>query len=736
MKSKVNPRIVFVALVFGSVAQALMAGEDQQRPNTAPVATEKTTEPRSEASDTNADVRRTIYFARNAPVRGLVYLLEKHFEGHAGIKFVAEPKSNLLSIRANSDAALEEVVKTLAQIDRPQRQVALQMFLVEFNAKKGNEGDAAALKLPVDTTQLSGSAEEVLSQLRTWMTEGHVDAVRKYQLNALENTSATLFLGEQKPVPTSFLTNARTGLGTPVLNLRDFGTSISAIPRILETGEIEVQLSISTSQLAPPEFGMELGKGENGPIKVPETIISKLSTSLVVADGQSKMATGAQTGEKSSHIPMIWVVSARTIDPNKPPRTAAIEPARESAPANPPARTAVETRGADVPSGISPVLPGGRRSRRGTNTVSLIFELRNETFAKRVNLSVEQTQQINKLRDEGLLASRRVGSGESFLKALREIEQKSVDVLNDEQKNIWKEWQAERTNALKRETKSNEAPPTTRPQPPAPDRVPDASPRTFQTSMTPPRTRADRLAQRLAQADAELKENPNDPELLHDRASAHADLHHWDQAIDDLRSTIKAKPSRVDAILNLAVLLAYTRDEAGFRDCTRNLLKQATEPRFSSFAGQIADVCLLMPEWLDDRPHAEMLFKQSHELAVQGDSVGVGDISQMDIYQQVNCSRLELLSHQPLLAIQGLEELLGRMEASRFTHSSATQVNLYLAMALKSIGDDARAEAALVKGEENPDFRRGGFETAADQILLRQAQVKVLGQERVASTAE
>jgi hypothetical protein len=144
----------------------------------------------------------------------------------------------------------------------------------------------------------------------------------------------------------------------------------------------------------------------------------------------------------------------------------------------------------------------------------------------------------------------------------------------------------------------------------------------------------------------------------------------------------------------------------------------------------------LMPEWLDDRPRAEMLFKQSHELTDQGATLRVGEISQSHIYQLVNRSRLEMLSHQPLLAIQGLEEVLSRLETARFTYYSGTQLNLYLAMALKSIGDDVRAEAALEKGEVDPDFPRGGFETATDQILLRQAQVKVLGKERVASTAE
>ena len=228
-------------------------------------------------------------------------------ETSTGVRRWLAPTANLLSIRATSPAALDEVLKTLALIDRPQRQIAFQVFVIEFNAKKSDGTDASAVKPEVDTDELTGSAEAVLSKLATWTTAGHVTVVRKYQLTAQENRTADLFLGESKPTVVGFTSNGTTGIATPTLTQLEMGTMISLMPRISETGEIVAKVNVQDSRLEAPEHGIELAKGANGPIISRGIVISRVQTSLTIPKAsRASRRTGRWSRRPITHPVSPW----------------------------------------------------------------------------------------------------------------------------------------------------------------------------------------------------------------------------------------------------------------------------------------------------------------------------------------------------------------------------------------------------------------------------------------------
>ena len=234
-------------------------------------------------------------------------------------------------------------------------------------------------------------------------------------------------------------------------------------------------------------------------------------------------------------------------------------------------------------------------------------------------------------------------------------------------------------------------------------------------------------AERLVDVEKQLAEDPDDSFLIERRASVHVELQQWDKAIADLRSAITAKPDSASAYVGLASILAYQRDEAGFRSLSRQLLE-----RFDGDWG-ITEACFLKPEWLDDPKRVELMLEKSLSSSQMGSSLNRFGSEQQE---QINRSRLEMLRGQPLLAIQGFGESLTRLESSdrfNFNRDSAVLVRLHLAMALKSIGDDTRAEATLQDAEQALGPVPNSLSSVANHVLLRQAQAKIFGKERTAS---
>lgn len=447
-----------VTFVLGFVGY-VTAGEDGTKES--PVAVPSPAKQPLEGAGVGAGTsQRTIYFSKHASVPDLVNLLGQHFDSESGVKLVAEPNSNLLSVRATSPAVLEEVLKTLALIDRPQQQVAFQVLIVEFNAKKSDGQEVGAVKPEVDTDELTDSAAAVLSKLAAWTRDGHVATVRKYQLTATENRSTELRLGEMKPMVTGFMSSAATGIATPTLSVRDMGTMIELKPRISETGEIATHISIQDSRLEAPELGIELARGVNGPIISRGILMSQMQTTLTIPDGKSRVTTGWQVEPKSNRISSVVVVSARIIDSNNPGRTVASEPDKAATPATPsdaPTRSTTEPRRFGEPAGNAPA----GRSRFGGAPVSLSFALRDETFAMRMKLNDEQKKQLDQFRMD-MYNALRGATREDLPRIVKEHEEKSVKILTDEQKKIWAERQAElndSTKASPRPTPPSNAPP-------------------------------------------------------------------------------------------------------------------------------------------------------------------------------------------------------------------------------------------------------------------------------------
>lgn len=598
-------RAVCVTLVCGSQFSLLNADEPQL-PSKGAEAKSLTA---GESTEKGGTIQRSIYLAKHAAASELAFLLGKQFEGDASVRVVAEPNANVLLIRTSSAAVFEEVLKTLSQVDKPPRQIAFQVLIVELNARQGDGPEKSAPKTGVDTSELTGSAEAVLAKLGSWMVAGHVATVRRFTLTAHENQMSQLQLGEVKPHVNGINTGIR-GQATPVLQMLPLGTIVTLTPRITESRDIITTFIIEDSHFEAKERGTELAKGENGPIVVQSRVISTLRTSLTIPDGQSSVPSEWQAEPKSNHAPSIVVISARIVDPNAPRRV------QTSNPATPPSAPAPLPAPSNTPTLTAPA-PARTRPPRSSSS-----------------------------------------SGRG----------------------------------------------------------------------TP--------AERLATIDLSLQSRPDDLALLKQRAQIHMEMQQWDKAITDFKTVIAASPGDAASSIDLAMLLAHRRDEAGFRQCARRMLDQFSDRKYQVVQRQVGRACLLMPDWLDDPKLAEQLFE--HGLSI---SAPAAFSKTFENRIQTDQGWWQLRRGQPLVAVKTLEECLARLEKDeRPDEVSIIHGRLLLAMAFQAAGNSSRAESTLKVAEESrarpridptgqrvsPNFWSDWLHT---ELLQRQAQVQVRGKE-------
>ena len=140
-------------------------------------ADEPTARVASQAKADEAAPQRAIYFPKHATASSLSTLLGKQYEGEAGVSIVAEPNTNVIAIRASSEATFQELLKTLSLIDKPARQIAFQVLLVELNEDGiANQADP---KKRADPRDLTGPADAIQATLGKWVTAGQVARVRR-----------------------------------------------------------------------------------------------------------------------------------------------------------------------------------------------------------------------------------------------------------------------------------------------------------------------------------------------------------------------------------------------------------------------------------------------------------------------------------------------------------------------------------------------------------------------------
>jgi type II secretory pathway component HofQ len=234
--------------------------------------------------------KRGAYVVKSASAKELAGILAKHFKGAAEVQVGPEGTSNCLLINA-PPAVFDEVLKTLEQLDRPPRSVAVEVFVVELPAKKADEKE----KGPVEK-DFSGPLDEVAKRLDALMKKGEVAGFKRIQLSSLEGQPASLVLGESKPF----------AMGPSQITYRNVGTQIKVAPRVSADGSVTLDLSVQDNR----------GRDSETKKGMTEFILTSLTGKVSVASGKAALAKDAKVVSKEGQGETLLIVGARILEPN------------------------------------------------------------------------------------------------------------------------------------------------------------------------------------------------------------------------------------------------------------------------------------------------------------------------------------------------------------------------------------------------------------------------------------
>jgi general secretion pathway protein D len=224
-----------------------------------------------------------------------------------GLRVAADVANNSLLIYANQEN-YRLIEQTLAQIDRPQLQVAIHATIAEvtlnndlqYGVQYFIQGNAAAFGFTTSATQLNlnpvlpganvligpaSGPRVVLNALRT-ITD--VKVLSSPSLVVLDNQIASLQVGDQVPVSTgsaAILTNPTTPLVNTISYLNT-GVILQVLPRINANGNVNLEIQQEISNVA---------NNANAATLTPTVSQRKVKSSVSVASGQTVLLGGLIT---------------------------------------------------------------------------------------------------------------------------------------------------------------------------------------------------------------------------------------------------------------------------------------------------------------------------------------------------------------------------------------------------------------------------------------------------------
>ncbi|QDT56105.1 Bacterial type II and III secretion system protein [Caulifigura coniformis] len=249
---------------------------------------------------------RMLYCGRNQSVQDLAVFLSKAYEQEKGIRFVAGPSGNVLSVRTATTAQMDNVLKELEIADRPRQRIEVQAVLIDLaEAADGNS------PVGIDTELLKGSAGEVLKTAREWVREGKVARARAYTLTTLDEQIASTAITEIVPRVVGSMTTSRGT--TPQRTDQKVGVTFSVIPRFNDRSEILCELICDSTEMVEDPAN-ERGAADDR-VRSSSIVQQRTQTTVSIPSGHSVVVAGREGDVASPHPSGLLVVSARTVEP-------------------------------------------------------------------------------------------------------------------------------------------------------------------------------------------------------------------------------------------------------------------------------------------------------------------------------------------------------------------------------------------------------------------------------------
>jgi type II secretory pathway component GspD/PulD (secretin) len=234
-----------------------------------------------------------VFEGQRRPADELTKALLQRYEGNPGVSAFVAPESNVLLVSALPNL-VDEVVQALADLDQPLRTAQLEVLVVEFASRKGDEADSKAPDSASEMKELSGPAEQVEARIKALTQAGTIAAVKRMRLQVRENETSQFHASAEAPRISG--ATLRRGSTKQFLTFEQYPleTNVTVIPRFTRDGKAALELSIRDQRLHPPSDAPDVGKNENGPFIISAVGASKFDSRTIVGAGQAVLLEGLE----------------------------------------------------------------------------------------------------------------------------------------------------------------------------------------------------------------------------------------------------------------------------------------------------------------------------------------------------------------------------------------------------------------------------------------------------------
>jgi type II secretory pathway component GspD/PulD (secretin) len=262
------------------------------------------------AKGEDAKSKRIAYVVKYGSAKELAQSLGKYFKGDVEIQVVPDGASNVLLINT-APAAFEEVLATLAKLDRRPQLIGIDIYVLEVATHKGGDGKLAPVD--VDEKELAGPADRVLNNIQALHKKGTFTSLRRLTLTALENQTTSLLNGVTKPYVTGVHKTANGPISYSI-SYKNTGSNIVVTPRIGADNLVLLEIRLEDARMFQPEDGVPLGMNDKGqPVLATDFAVTNLNAKLAVQPGQAVLPEGVETKSKSGPARTLVVVTARVL---------------------------------------------------------------------------------------------------------------------------------------------------------------------------------------------------------------------------------------------------------------------------------------------------------------------------------------------------------------------------------------------------------------------------------------
>ena len=249
-----------------------------------------------------------VYPASNSPASHLAAILPGVLEDDS-VRVTADPMGNLLLIRAGADSR-DKVLSLLKALDRPQRTVIVDAYLLKLKGEPLSDEEAAAL---------SGPSDAVAEKITALQADERLVVANHIELAALENQPSILQVGEQVAVAAGVTS---VGSGRRMINYKDHrvGTMLKVEARTTPADAIVLNMDFERSGL---EAADEPKDDEDAEAQTPRSLTTLThQTTLSLPNGHARLSGALSGGTASDSRHAYLVVSARIAKDSEKQRVA------------------------------------------------------------------------------------------------------------------------------------------------------------------------------------------------------------------------------------------------------------------------------------------------------------------------------------------------------------------------------------------------------------------------------